>query len=214
MSYKAAFIDLDGTLLDSEAVYQRFWKEGIKKAGYDPSLIDTLELRSLDHDLADGLFKQTYGPDVDSDLIRSFRSALMDEYLLEHPFHVKEGVKEGLAFLNQKGISCYIASATPRQKVRELLSSFGLDGYFKEVFSTRDVKRGKPFPDVYLKGLSLAGVSPKEALAIEDAPAGAKAAITAGIDTFFCLDLSGPSKEIIDGLKGVLVRFDDIKLFL
>ena len=46
-----------------------------------------------------------------------------------------------------------------------------------------EVTRGKPYPDPYLKGLEIAGVSASEAVVVENAPLGVRAAVAAGIDT-------------------------------
>jgi beta-phosphoglucomutase-like phosphatase (HAD superfamily) len=46
-----------------------------------------------------------------------------------------------------------------------------------------DVKRGKPHPDPYLKGLEIAGVEASQAVVVENAPMGIRSAVAAGIDT-------------------------------
>lgn len=46
-----------------------------------------------------------------------------------------------------------------------------------------EVTRGKPYPDPYLKGLEIAGVKGNEAMVVENAPLGIRAAVAAGIDT-------------------------------
>jgi sugar-phosphatase len=43
------------------------------------------------------------------------------------------------------------------------------------------VKNGKPAPDVFLKAAELMKISPAECSVIEDAPAGIKAAVAAGM---------------------------------
>ncbi len=46
-----------------------------------------------------------------------------------------------------------------------------------------NVKRGKPFPDPFLKGADIAGVIPRECVVIENAPLGIQAAHAAGCFT-------------------------------
>ena len=46
-----------------------------------------------------------------------------------------------------------------------------------------DVKRGKPYPDPYLKGLEVGRVDAEHAVVVENAPLGVRAAVAAGIDT-------------------------------
>jgi sugar-phosphatase len=44
-----------------------------------------------------------------------------------------------------------------------------------------DVARGKPYPDPYLVGAQRLGFAPDDCVVFEDAPAGAAAAIAAGV---------------------------------
>lgn len=211
---KSAFIDLDGTLLDSEAIYQRFWKVALKLAGYDPDKADTLKLRSADHEAAKAYLSSVYGPNVDVDEIRNIRKREMNEWLLTHEYKLKPGVKEGLQYLNDKGIACYIVSATAKSTILELLQKYGIRDYFRDVLSAKDVKRGKPNPDVYLKALELSKINASEAIAIEDAPNGIVAAYRAGIDVYMVPDLSPNNKETRAYVKGVLKDLSDIRNFI
>ena len=47
----------------------------------------------------------------------------------------------------------------------------------------KDVQRGKPHPEPYLRGLAKANVRPEEAIVVENAPMGVEAAVAAGIFT-------------------------------
>lgn len=59
------------------------------------------------------------------------------------------------------------------------------DGYITRdrMVTSFDVKRGKPNPDPYLKGLEIAGVPASKAVVVENAPLGVRAAVAAGIET-------------------------------
>ena len=97
-----------------------------------------------------------------------------------------------------------IASGSLRSEIEHLLRKAGLRGKFAALATADDVERSKPAPDVYLKSLEkLAELpylqSPRlkafECLAIEDAPAGIRAAQAAGMK---CLALanSRPIEEL------------------
>lgn len=80
-----------------------------------------------------------------------------------------------------------------------------------EGFITRDrmvtafeVKRGKPYPDPYLKGLEIAGVPASEAVVVENAPLGIRAAVAAGIDTI-AVNTGPLEDEILLAEKPVLL---------
>ena len=67
-----------------------------------------------------------------------------------------------------------------------------------------EVKRGKPYPDPYLKGLQIAGVPAGEAVVVENAPLGIRAAVAAGIDTI-AVNTGPLEDEILLAEKPVLL---------
>jgi beta-phosphoglucomutase-like phosphatase (HAD superfamily) len=58
------------------------------------------------------------------------------------------------------------------------------------------LKRGKPFPDVYLFACRKLGLDPGECLAIEDSPNGVRSAYSAGVKVVMVPDLTGPTDEL------------------
>ena len=56
----------------------------------------------------------------------------------------------------------------------------GLIEYVDEIFSNEDVKNPKPNPEIYLRSIIKAGVSPNETLIVEDSHIGRKAALESG----------------------------------
>ena len=214
MIKKVCYIDLDGTIIDSEPVYQRFWKEALKECGYNLDLFDTLNLRSSDKINSKSLLQIAYGDDIDLDKINKLRHEKMDRYLLDHVFPLKDNVIEGLKYLQGKKIKIYIVSQTSSDKINKILSYHQIDKYFDGILSARDCKRGKPYPDVYLKALELSSSTPDEAFCIEDSPNGIISAYKAGIDVYMLQDLTPPNEEISVIIKGLLHTFSDIKLFI
>jgi beta-phosphoglucomutase-like phosphatase (HAD superfamily) len=57
----------------------------------------------------------------------------------------------------------------------------GLDGVFEVIITGDEIERPKPAPDIYLEACRRLAVSPTEAVAIEDSPAGVAAARAAGL---------------------------------
>ena len=76
--------------------------------------------------------------------------------------------------------------------------------------SVKEVKRGKPFPDVYLFACSRLGLDPGECLAIEDSPNGVRSAYDAGVKVVMVPDLTGPTDalrrmcRVADGVEAVM----------
>ena len=75
-----------------------------------------------------------------------------------------------------------VASQSPLARVQMSLHVAGLAGQFGEhIYVTTMVRRPKPAPDIYLLAADKLGVAPKDCIVIEDSPAGAAAALGAGM---------------------------------
>ena len=74
-----------------------------------------------------------------------------------------------------------LASSSNRVVIDTVLASADLARLFGAVVSSEEVPRGKPAPDVYLEAAARVGVSPREAVAIEDSHNGIAAAKAAGM---------------------------------
>ena len=78
-----------------------------------------------------------------------------------------------------------VASSGPHKKIRKTLGVTGLLHLFEgRIFSSTDVGRGKPEPDLFLHACSMMGYTPQETIVIEDSLAGVQAAISAGMRVF------------------------------
>jgi len=101
-----------------------------------------------------------------------------------------------------------LASNTPRDLVDFALDTAGIRDAFDVVVSAQDVARPKPAPDIYLAACVGLGVAPRDALALEDSPAGVLAARAAGLDVIAVpltaeIDVSA-AHEVLDSLERLL----------
>jgi beta-phosphoglucomutase-like phosphatase (HAD superfamily) len=80
-----------------------------------------------------------------------------------------------------QGFAIGLGSSGPPENIESILGALGIRDYFGAVVSGRDVERGKPEPDVFLKAARKLGVEPGRCLVIEDVPAGVRAAHRAGM---------------------------------
>ena len=68
------------------------------------------------------------------------------------------------------------------EQARRVLDMLGLAEEFDVVVTRDDVEHGKPDPEMHLLAARELGVGSEECLAIEDSPAGVKAALAAGME--------------------------------
>ena len=194
---KYLFFDFDGVLLNSEPFYQKYWIEACKENGFNLSIEDELSLRSQDHELTRQFFLKTFGETADYDRIHASRKRLMDEYLKDHHFYLKDNVKEVLEYIKENtDLKIVIVSSSSEQYIQKHAGFNGIFEYFDEVISVRNVKRGKPFPDVYLSALERVHANKDEVIVFEDSPNGIRSAYNAGLKVIFIEDLSPYNEEI------------------
>lgn len=101
------------------------------------------------------------------------------------------GATETLDLLDRAGIPYCIGSGGSVDRLDNALRAIGLRERFAgRAFSAEMVARGKPAPDLFLYAAAQMGIVPARTLVVEDAPAGVRAAMAAGMR---CLGFVGGS---------------------
>ena len=95
----------------------------------------------------------------------------------------KEGVTDFLEYLKKNGIKTGIGTSNSIELTNAILDSKDLHKYFDVVITAREVKRGKPAPDIYLYVAEKLGVDPGECIVFEDLYQGILAGRNAGMKT-------------------------------
>ena len=85
-----------------------------------------------------------------------------------------------LSHLKNEGYTVYCASNSIGSTVKLMLLRAGYMEYIDSFFSNQDVRSPKPHPEIYMRAMLHAGVSPKETLVVEDSHIGRKAAHESG----------------------------------
>lgn len=209
---KSAFVfDLDGTLIDTEKLYRKYWPKALADYGYELSDERALMLRSLGRPFAPRQFKDWYGEDFDYDLIRKRRKEYVEGYIEENGVELRPGVKEILAFLKDKKITVAIATATDPARTEKYLEMTGIREYFSEIICATMVERGKPSPDIYEYACRALNMNPSDCFAIEDAPNGVKSAYAAGLKVIFIPNQAPADEEISKMIFATFPIIFDIK---
>jgi HAD superfamily hydrolase (TIGR01509 family) len=82
--------------------------------------------------------------------------------------------------LKAEGYKFYVASNAVRHTVELGLQKLGIIHLVDRIYSNQDINNPKPNPEIYLKCMVDAGVSPKETVIIEDSKHGREAAFKSG----------------------------------
>lgn len=199
MQIKGVIFDLDGLLLDTEKLYQRFWIEAAKKCGYTMTREQALQLRSLDKELAKELLGEWFGKDFSYQKTKEIRIQLMNDYIEKNGVEAKRGARQLAEYLRESGYKTAIATATNYERANYHLKLAGIRDCFENIICAGTVEHGKPYPDVYLYACEKLGLEPKSCLALEDSPNGIKSAYSAGCSVI-CVPDEGEVEEEVKQL--------------
>ena len=192
---RGILFDMDGLVLDSEALYTRFWREAANALGYPMTVEQSWGMRSLGKKLGQPYLESLFGPSVDYTIVRLKRIELMDAYVAQHGIAVKPGIYELLDYMEENGIAAAITSSSPMEFIERHLSNASLLHRFQKLCSGHAIPNGKPAPDIYLLGAKELGLKPEECLALEDSPTGVLSALRAGCLPVMVPDLDQPTEE-------------------
>ena len=208
---KGAIFDMDGVLLNSEILYQRFWLEALHSYGHNAKENHILEIRSLTGKKAEEKLKSFFGNSLDYQAVKNKRIELMDNYIKNNGVEIKTGADTILPFLKNRGIKIALATSSPFERAKEHLTLAGLFTYFDAVVCGTMVKNSKPDPDIYLLAAKSLGLTPQECIAVEDSPNGALSAIRANCKTVFVPDLTPCPKNLEQKLFALCRDLTDIE---
>lgn len=194
---QGVLFDVDGVILDTECLYSRFWMEACHFYGFPMTREQSLQMRSLNKIAGQQKLHDLFGEEAHYPTIREKRIELMDAFVAGEGVAAKEGIYPLLDALDAKGIPCAITSSSPRQRLESYLTPLNLYHRFAKVISGYDVPKGKPEPDIYLRGAAELGLEPSSCLALEDSPAGILSASRAGCLPVLIPDQDQPAEETL-----------------
>ena len=178
---KAVLWDMDGTLVDSEKVWDISLAALYEKLGGEL----THEVRaSMVGSVAENTMRIIYtdlGRELDLDAMAE-SSRWLNDYtadLFEGGLPWCDGAKELLDALTAERTPMALVTNTQRALTERALNGIGRQ-YFSATVCGDEVTNGKPAPDPYLRAAELLGLAPEQCIAVEDSVTGTAAAESAG----------------------------------
>lgn len=210
---KAVLFDMDGTLIDTERYFRKFWPKAMAEFGFTMSDEQALQMRSLGRPFAPAKLKEWFGESVDYPTIRARRTEMMEAEFAKDGLKLKAGATEILKELQERGITAVVVTASPIERTERYLTQVGIREYFPRIISATEVKQGKPAPDVYEYACKEMGLKPSECVAIEDSPNGVLSAYRAGCKVIMVPDQSD-AEEMREYLYAVAPTLKEIGAFI
>ena len=177
---RGVIFDMDGVLVDSQAVHRRAWRLFFQTLGRDvpePELDFILDGRKRG-DILRHFLGHCSDPELE-EFGRAERQYLPPNAVRERP-RFPGVVRYGARAPSQWRRTGPVDLAS-RSRARSTLAELGLMNCFAEVVTGEDVLLGKPDPGVYRLACQRMGIASESLLAVEDAISGIRAAIGAGL---------------------------------
>ena len=211
---EAVIFDLDGLLADTEIISLKVYQELLRDFGI-PFTEETYSRDYSGHREEENVqrFLDTY------DLPWNFDQTLDKVYELEAQIlakgvNLKKGAKNLLTYLQKEGVPIALATSSVESRARMILDSNGILSLFDHLVFAKDVKRSKPYPDIFLKAWSDLNVLPENCLVLEDSEAGIEAASRAGIPVICIPDLKIPAQSFLNKTEQVFQDLDAVRDYL
>ena len=173
--------DCDGVLVDSEPLANQVLAEYLTELGL-PHTAAECQARYVGRSIPSIMV------DIEKDSGRALPTDFQDELWRRDKeafagrLHAIPGVEAEIRELARARRPICVASSSAPERIRNSLTVTGLIDYFDgHLFSARQVKHGKPAPDLFLFAASQMKTAPGDCVVIEDSVAGVTAARRAGM---------------------------------
>ena len=215
---EAIVFDMDGLLFDSERIVQRSWEEAGNQLGLEhmgETIYHTLgmNLAGRNH-----YFRNTIAKDFPCEEFAKQARIWFYKIVNEEGLPMKNGARKLLEYGKVNGYRMAIATSSRKEYALKNLKAAKIYDFFDAGVFGDMVQHAKPDPEIYLKACDSIGAYPANCIALEDAPAGIRAAYAAGMKPIMIPDLVAPTPEIeallygtCDTLLGVIGILEKLK---
>ncbi len=197
--------DLDGVLTDTAEFHYRAWQRLADEEGLpfdrqaNEALRGVARRESLLHIVGD----RQYSEAALQEMMDRKNRYYVESIQTITPKVVLPGVVELLDELRRSGIKIAIGSASKNAQI--VIEKLGIADRIDAITDGDSVERPKPAPDLFLYAATRLGLDPAHCVVVEDASAGVKAAIAAGMWTIGLgsVDRVGDAQVVLPNLVGV-----------
>jgi beta-phosphoglucomutase len=176
---KGVIFDMDGTMVNNMMIHHRAWQRKLAELGLKLTLEEVKEeIHGVNTELLERIFGDRFSPEdrirISDEKEAEYRRIFLPE------LKAVAGLKPLLENIQKAGLPMSIGTAAPPDNVHFILENLQLQSYFKAVFHSGHVTKGKPDPEIFLKAAASLGLPTEECLVFEDSVTGAETAKRAG----------------------------------
>lgn len=205
---RAVLFDMDGVLFDSMKNHTLAWYKTMQQRGIPVEQDEFYLYEGCTGEATIQLiYNRTYGREATEQEIKEIyeeKSRIFNELPSVEPMPGMAGL---LRKIQERGIIPVVVTGSGQTSLLEKLSK-AYPGVFKPEYmvTAYDVEKGKPDPEPYLTGLRKASVRANEAIVVENAPMGVKAAAAAKIFTVVVNTGPIPDKEFEEAKADMIFK--------
>ncbi len=181
MNAKAVIFDLDGTLIDNNAVHLQAWKQYLLNAGIDIS--DEAYRKNINGRTNKDALEYIYQKQMTDEeaMVYALEKEAVYRDIYKETIKPVEGLLGLLETLHEKKIPMAIATSGIQVNIDFMFDHIPIREYFKVILNSSHISKGKPDPEIYLKTATALNVPAENCLVFEDATVGVHAAKAAGM---------------------------------
>jgi len=182
VSVEAVLFDVDGTLIDSVGQHARAWTNALIYFGVNVTFGEVRAQIGKGGDQLLPVFMSKEDIDRCGEALNAYRTEIFkhDELPTIEPL---PGVGDLFLRLRHDGKRIILASSAHRWEIEHHLRLLKVDQLVDGYTTHDEVEHTKPYPDIFVEALKLAGAPADRAVAVGDSPWDALAAAKAGVRT-------------------------------
>jgi len=201
----AVLFDMDGVLIDSNAVIERAWHEAAaitEKTLTREDIINHIHGQPGPHTL------QALFGDLPFAAQQNVQAHVIDVENTAN-YDPVPGVVPLIVALNAAGVNVGIVTSGWQQKIDRVMATLQIEECISVIVERDDVSRGKPFPDPYLLAAKRLAIPASQTLVFEDSRSGVTSAHAAGA---YCIGIGGT--ELLEcGARVTIPDFTGVEVF-
>ncbi len=193
-SIQGAIFDLDGTLIDSMAIWEKIDYDFLSKRNLKvPSDLKN-KIETLTFEEGANFFKKNFKlKESPEEILKEWHNMVVKEY--SHNIKLKNNAKDLLIKLKIKGVKLAVATSNTPELTKLVLEKNKILDLFDSITTISEVNRNKTFPDIYILCAKKLNLPPEKCAVFEDILPAIKSAKAAKMKTIGIYDDSSKDQE-------------------